>query len=167
MIKNCSYCHIDKDVIEFSPNSGTRDKLASHCRACHRVHNANYRKNNLERVNISNRRYRAANKDKHRILNRAHDRKLREIAIAAYGGACACCGESTYEFLAIDHIDGGGNAQRRALGSKGGGAKFCRILKKQNWPVGFRVLCHNCNMADGFYGCCPHRRLLRVVGNGD
>jgi hypothetical protein len=31
-------------------------------------------------------------------------------------------------------------------------------LKRNNYPTGFRVLCHNCNLAIGFYGYCPHHR---------
>src|SRR5258708_37086796 len=34
---------------------------------------------------------------------------LRIIALNAYGGKCECCGEERFEFLAIDHIGGGGN----------------------------------------------------------
>jgi hypothetical protein len=72
-----------------------------------------------------------------------------------YGGKCACCGEDTYEFLAIDHINGGGNEQRKVVG---GGDGMVRWLIKNNYPEGFQVLCHNCNMAKGFYEECPHKR---------
>lgn len=34
-------------------------------------------------------------------------------------------------------------------------AQWCR---RNGYPKGFRVLCHNCNMAIGFYGYCPHSR---------
>lgn len=83
--------------------------------------------------------------------------KLRSNALAAYGNCCACCGESTWEFLAIDHIDGGGGKHRRSLGIMGGGgAPFYRWLERQGFPSGFRVLCHNCNAASALYGKCPH-----------
>lgn len=29
-------------------------------------------------------------------------------------------------------------------------------LSKHGLPTGFRVLCHNCNSAHGYYGYCPH-----------
>lgn len=67
---------------------------------------------------------------------------------------CACCGETTVEFLCIDLIFGGGNKHRRETGTLTG--KMYRWLKKSGFPEGFRVLCHNCNMARGFYGRCPH-----------
>ena len=81
------------------------------------------------------------------------ERKLREEALAKYGGVCACCGEFRHEFLALDHINGGGRVHRRAINTP-----LPRWLKKNGWPEGFRVLCHNCNMAKGRYGACPHER---------
>jgi hypothetical protein len=64
---------------------------------------------------------------------------------------CACCGERHYEFLAIDHIYGGGCRHKKEI-------KCCLPLWliKNNFPKGFQILCHNCNMAKGFYGKCPH-----------
>lgn len=67
---------------------------------------------------------------------------------------CACCGESTLAFLAIDHVNGGGRQQYKELG--GGG--FWSWLRKNNYPEGFQVLCHNCNMGRQINGgTCPHK----------
>lgn len=98
----------------------------------------------------------------------AHNRRLRDAALAAYGNACACCGEATWEFLGIDHMNGDGAAHRIALtGSRyqGGGTVMYRWLKRNGYPAGFRVLCHNCNAARGYYGYCPHERALQVAGD--
>jgi hypothetical protein len=85
--------------------------------------------------------------------------KVREEALRAYGGAtpyCACCGESGHFFLALDHINGGGHKQRKETG--GGG--FYSWLRKNNYPSGFRVLCHNCNYARHLNGGeCPHKTM--------
>lgn len=62
------------------------------------------------------------------------------------------------EFLAIDHIDGGGTAHRRQVGH---GDAFYKWLRAAGLPAGFRVLCHNCNLSLGFYGYCPHDNLRR------
>ena len=88
--------------------------------------------------------------------NRRHTREVRLEALSYYGGECACCGESRFEFLAFDHINGGGSAHRRAIRTHSG-QRFATWLKKQGWPLGFRVLCHNCNQALGHYGFCPHQ----------
>lgn len=79
-------------------------------------------------------------------------RRLRENVLEEYGGRCACCGETRYEFLAIDHIAGDGGTHRKT--TKG---PIDRWLKANGYPKqGFRILCHNCNMARGLYGYCPH-----------
>ena len=75
-----------------------------------------------------------------------------------YGGnppKCSCCGESTYQFLSIDHIKGGGNKHRKAVKAQ----NLYWWIIKNNFPEGFQILCHNCNLAKGFYGRCPHDML--------
>lgn len=67
------------------------------------------------------------------------------------------CGEDTYKFLAIDHINGGGGADRKIVGA---GFPFYQSLIKRRFPDGFQVLCHNCNLAKGFYGVCPHKEII-------
>lgn len=75
--------------------------------------------------------------------------KIRSETIRHYGGICECCGEDRLEFLTLDHVNGGGNAHRRAL--KASGTNLYRKLKNLGWPAGFRVLCWNCNCAIGLY----------------
>ena len=87
--------------------------------------------------------------------------RLRIAALFAYGGdppRCACCGETTIQFLTIDHRDGGGNEARKAEGHRGGTQQY-RRLRMAGWPAGYRVLCWNCNAAIGLYGRCPHEVL--------
>ena len=91
-------------------------------------------------------------KDRYNQKQRELRRTFRLEAFAAYGGAiCGCCGETTIEFLGIDHIDGGGTKHRDSIARY-----FYKWLKDEGYPPGYRVLCHNCNMARGFYGACPH-----------
>jgi len=89
--------------------------------------------------------------------------KQRDILLGHYGGSppkCACCGEPNKEFLAIDHIDGGGNRHRKII--KGGGRAFYQSLIRDKFPPGFRVLCHNCNQSFGLYDYCPHQGILKT-----
>jgi len=67
---------------------------------------------------------------------------------------CECCKEDKYEFLGIDHKEGGGVKHRKSLSSP----NIDRWLIKNNFPLGYRVLCHNCNVALGIYGYCPHTK---------
>jgi hypothetical protein len=89
-------------------------------------------------------------------------RRQRETVIAHYGGRCACCGEDEFAFLALDHKDGGGTKHRNELGKRGN--DMVRWAITNGLPPIFRVLCHNCNQAIGFYGRCPHETaVLRLV----
>ncbi|KKL79192.1 hypothetical protein LCGC14_2017220, partial [marine sediment metagenome] len=71
---------------------------------------------------------------------------------------CVCCGEKILEFLCMDHINGGGSRQ-----SKKTGVNIYAWLRKNEFPLGFRVLCHNCNSALGFYGYCPHSEVKSEI----
>lgn len=71
---------------------------------------------------------------------------------------CACCEEKEIKFLSIDHINGGGNKHRKEIiGENSKGGNIYVWLIKNNFPEGFQILCHNCNMAKGFYKICPHK----------
>ena len=96
------------------------------------------------------------NKDRHRDTQTKWRRKARLQVLEKYGRICACCKESHIEFLAIDHIGGGGGKHRKELG---GNVNFMYWLRKNNFPKGFRVLCNNCNQSLGHYGYCPHNNL--------
>lgn len=82
--------------------------------------------------------------------------RMRREAVSHYGGKCHCCGESRYEFLAIDHANNNGSEHRKSLRPTERREIYV-WLKKNGWPEGFRILCHNCNCAIGWYGYCPHQ----------
>lgn len=69
--------------------------------------------------------------------------------------ACACCGITGLVFLTIDHIKGDGAKHRREETHKGG-IMFYIWLRKNKYPEGFQVLCHNCNQAKRQLPRCPH-----------
>jgi hypothetical protein len=79
---------------------------------------------------------------------------------------CRCCGETNYEFLAIDHILGKKQMdsipELIAIGysSKISTARLPYWITESNFPEGFQILCHNCNFAKGHSkdGKCPHQR---------
>ena len=82
--------------------------------------------------------------------------KVRMKVLEHYGGIppkCACCGETHFEFLSIDHINGNGTKERRQYGSK-----LAYSLIRRGYPEGYQILCHNCNQAKGYYGKCPHQK---------
>ena len=94
--------------------------------------------------------------DKWKKQKKAYDLRVRLEAIRHYGKGkieCNCCGEKDYRFLSFDHINGGGN--KHILSIKG--YRLGQWLRKNKYPKGFQILCHNCNMSKGIYGTCPHK----------
>lgn len=104
--------------------------------------------------------YQEKNKERRSRNGKESYRKKRLSVLQHYSHSeqpfCECCGERHIEFLAIDHINGGGNRLRKAQGSAG--TRTFMWLLKNGFPEGFRVLCNNCNMSLGFYGYCPHQK---------
>lgn len=142
--KKCPDCLTVKPLGEFyAVNSSKGLAFKPRCKECERV----FRRKYYSRK--TNEYYRRVAKE------------IRIEVIAAYGGKCACCGESTYEFLGIDHIHGGGVKERKE--TKRRGKQFYAWLKRQGFPKDkYQLLCHNCNLAKGFYGECPHQRGERI-----
>lgn len=87
--------------------------------------------------------------------------------IEAYGGACACCGESEPVFLCVDHIENNGASHREQIGygrttdgrrKVGSGSVMNSWLVKNGFPGGFQLLCANCNLGKQ-RGICPHQNV--------
>ncbi len=110
-----------------------------------------------------NKRAREAAKEKYdrdqpaaRIRINAYRLKIRLEVLAGYGGKCVCCGEDHPHFLALDHINGTTEANRKVERKSGIGWHL--KLRREGYPDHIQVLCHNCNSAKGFYGVCPHQQ---------
>jgi hypothetical protein len=141
-MKRCTACKKTKDESEFYSSARSADKLQYECKSCSRRRVKKYRKLCKEQglMNYSQRTR----------------QRLRLNILQHYGGlkpVCACCGEDHIEFLSVDHIKGGGAKHKKLLG-----AGFYDWLKKNNYPPGYRILCHNCNQSLGSYGYCPHQK---------
>jgi hypothetical protein len=114
-----------------------------------------------EKGRARSRVYRSNNAEKCFKINTAWQRKrlkkIRAEFIAAYGGCCACCGESEPLFLQLDHIHNDGAQERRELGNN-----FVVLLrlKDRGWPKdNHQILCANCNHGKRMNGgICPHKK---------
>lgn len=114
-----------------------------------------------EACKAASERWRSKNRDKMRQHYRKENRRKRTLILDLYGGGCACCGETRYEFLCVDHINGGGNRHREL---KGTGHRMWKDIADEGYrPDKYRVLCHNCNMSMGAYGYCPHEKEREKV----
>lgn len=143
MEKKCSRCGesfpATQEHFAVRSRNGVR-ALRVQCRACYR---------------LVQREAWAKNPDYFRAAGKKEREKIRRDVLLHYSGGnmrCACCGEGRIEFLALDHVDGGGIEHRK----KYGGAGFYRYLRRVKYLPGLRVLCHNCNQSLGMYGYCPH-----------
>ena len=126
-----------------------------------------YRKGNsrskyLEKKKLARKRYKNKYPDKIRISAKKYRAKKKIKVLTHYSNGllkCECCGEKEIQFLTIDHINGGGRKHRIS-------EKVFSIIDwliKKNVPVGFAVLCFNCNCAKGHHGICPHK--LKISKN--
>ena len=112
-----------------------------------------YYQKHKERINKQSREY----KKEHKGEQRKYDRKYaatrkkelkvkdkKEVLTYYGGGRCACiiCGENRLGCLSIDHINGGGNEDRKKHGRFGIG--LYRWLRSNDYPGGFQTLCMNC-----------------------
>jgi hypothetical protein len=171
MCKNCGV----QDISLFDKIT-KRGLISYRCSKCRR-----------DSVNKSSRKYRARYNEEQRIRRRSNPeihrkkykiwynmnadkrceymKKLRqevkEKVLNHYsqeGLHCACpggCQETNIKFLCLDHINGGGKQHRIKI--KARGSAFYTWIIKNNFPDGYRVLCHNCNHALGAHGKCPHQ----------
>lgn len=77
-------------------------------------------------------------------------------ALAAYGGACVCCGETYTPYLQLDHKENDGAVHRASL-PPGSAGDMVRVLKREGWPPYIQILCANCHVAKTLaQPCKPH-----------
>ncbi len=144
--KRCTKCGEVKPLTDFHKDPrGFRTGREGSCKQCKAAYGRAHRKPHTK-----------ATRAKNLVAGKKYNDQLRNDVLAAYGGKCACCGESHPEFLAIDHINGGGEKHRRTVGY---GHGVYLWLRKHNFPKDkFRLLCHNCNFATSRYKHCPHEK---------
>ena len=123
------------------------------------IHQREYYLKNTEKCKNSIKEWQRKNPEQRKQINKKYRENLRFEILAYYSNGdpkCACCGENTYEFLTIDHINNNGAEQRRNI-KCGSGWKFYEWLRRNNFPEGYQVLCFNCNLGKRMNnGICPH-----------
>ena len=137
MDKWCGGCKTHKDRSEVHRARTQPDGLQVRCKACVKE----YRTKNREKITAS---------------QRSREARFKAKAIAAYGGQCACCGETEFAFLTFDHVNNDGAEHRRSR--KQYATHMARWAALHGYPKSLQVLCANCNMAKQFTpGGCPHQ----------
>ena len=87
--------------------------------------------------------------------SKERNKKNRLEVLSLLGNECQCCHIQDISLLSIDHIEGGGNRERKKTRGKS------YINKLLSLPIDeltskYRSLCFNCNYTIGFWGSCPH-----------
>jgi len=151
MKKRCPKCEIPKDKSSFYKDTSKVSGLSSYCRDCQCSRSRLRWETKNSEVRAANKAYYKTHKAE--FIEYGRQRKLE--VIAAYGSKCVCCGESTPEFMTIDHIYNDGAAERKLYSGASGIYAF---LKRNGYPKDrYQLLCWNCNCAKHFNGgVCPH-----------
>lgn len=159
----CRKCGLQRLETDFYKQDG---ELQKPCKPC-RKKLSKVRRDEIsndpvkrEKRNAYRLQWNRKNPETRKLYNEKSRKHVRLLALQAYSSevpSCSCCRENTLQFLAIDHVNGGGNKHRKEIK---GAANIYSWLKRKNYPEGFQVLCHNCNLAKGYYGKCPH--LLKI-----
>lgn len=150
MCNRCSKKLEDKEVYKSCSSCRTNKNLAAKER---------YKKNPEKYKAIARKQH---DENREKINKKAHEwrKNLRLSVLNHYSNGklkCACCGENTYDFLTVDHVNNNGTKERKESG--GGGHHNYRRIIKLNFPEGYQILCFNCNCgrAKTKDKICPHK----------
>jgi len=118
-----------------------------------------YRAKDPEKCRQFCRDWQIANAEYRATTDRAKNRELRLFVLSHYSPPtprCRCCGEFHIEFLHLHHKEGKGSQHRKEVGA---GANFYKWIIRNDFPLGYEVLCANCDESEGHYGYCPHKAV--------
>ena len=123
--KRCSRCHVIKEHSEFHLNSARKDGRYNYCIPCRKEYDAEYQKNNRDKINEQQRLYRT---------------KQREWWFEVTEGlVCVTCGEPDFIVLEFHHRDPGTKKFGLANYNKFSKRKVLEEMEKCD------VLCANCH----------------------
>lgn len=127
-MKTCMKCDLSLPLSHFHRNKYSPDGMKSECKKCSAGRVKEWKRANKDRVNEQNREYLRAK---------------REQALLALGGKCASCGNADKRVLQIDHVNGGGNSDRK-------GSRVSVLNRVISGESGFQLLCANCHCIKSF-----------------
>lgn len=129
--KICPCCKKEKPLSEFYNDKRNSIGKTPQCKCCLLIKSNNYYN---------------GHKEGRRQYTRDNGQRVKQIVLSHYSGGepkCAKCGFKDIRALSIDHINGGGNKQRRTDGLLG--ANFYKwLIRQQDYPQDLQVLCMNC-----------------------
>ena len=156
--KHCSNCQ-KPFLINGTPGTARYEKRKFCSQFCYsdaklKAHPIKIGQTRRERENERRNKWRIEHSERTNDQRRSKHTERKELIVAEYGGKCACCGESDFRFLTIDHVGNNGSEERKQ------GIRASRLYYKiirEQFPATYQILCYNCNCAKGVYGICPHQ----------
>lgn len=156
-MKVCSKCKTEQPRENYNKYNKSKDGLQSRCKECSRAagkehYHANKekyvanqmawrKKDNNKKHNQACNRWRKKHPEATNAMQRKRNRKLRQKALEKIGSLVCCrCRCDRYEFLEINHINGGGNKERKQTTTF-----YLDIIHERRGISDLEILCRPCN----------------------
>ncbi len=145
-LKYCPQCKETKLVTEFYNDMRAKGRYRSPCKACTLKSCKQYSTLHHEGKLKSALKYRSLH---HRECLKSLHKSMAKLKLEVFSHysegkpVCNSCGFDDLRALSIDHINGDGAKHRKSMGLKAGFQTYY-WLKRQGYPIGFQVLCMNC-----------------------
>lgn len=136
--KKCATCRMNIPIDGFGLDKRNKDGFKGTCKRCCAIRTSRWRSSNRDKARASTKNWKQANPDKNRDTKKRYRDRKRKDAILVLGGACLSCGNSDPRVLEIDHVEGGGTADRK-------GGQIAILNKVISGEPGFQLLCANCH----------------------
>lgn len=156
-VKRCITCQQEKSLSEFNAQPNAPDGLRYSCKLCQAAQAKRRYQENREHVAARHAAWYIANRQEVAVKRRQRSQQVKYDVIQHYGGKCACCGETEFIFLTLDHVNQDGASDRRERGYNCS-ARHYRDIQREGYPKGkYQILCFNCNCGRQLNGgVCPH-----------
>ena len=121
---------------------------------------ANWAKHKIRNRPRVNKRKNELNHERKEIVYTHYSKKLSNSDVSC----CNCCGYVGIKFLTVDHIipkremEKDPKMIKMGFRAKRKASSLSQWLITNNFPIGFQILCWNCNVAKGILGKCPHEK---------
>lgn len=150
LVRVCTKCGKTKPLTAYKKNPRYAAGRLRQCRECdaryqrsYMAANPSYYKKEYKRRKDYVAKWRDKNRDRYnanlRLWRKSTENRLRVDAMVYLGAECRVCHNSDFRVLEIDHVNGGGSAERRTTNR-------CTMYRKiLAGADGYQLLCANCH----------------------
>ena len=151
--KFCPQCRQTKPISDFHIDRAHNDGHHGYCMVCHRIQlKIQYKKRHARLSPEELIEYRTSRCRKARVRNEGY--KYRVLSFYSGGGIPICANPfgvhteplTDLDVLTIDHINGDGHKHKSPAGRRIGSYNLCVRLIRDDFPLGYQVLCGSCQM---------------------